>query len=640
MKKFMFFLVFIFSYSTVMAYDPDSGCVKCHSDRQGLEKMGFPQMYLDPKEVDKEVNMGGVPTCVDCHLGNDKTMNKDEAHKDMPRPFYAAVGKNHKYEAVGRDSTGFAPIEPKGDDRTKLLIRKPNKEFIEKYGINQLTQLFYHDHDNKTMAYSPKVAKDTCGKCHEKEFSDYSKSGMGLNKYQRGFTSWTVNPPGPQNCGAWFGDNGERIKKESTKNFTEQMNAGLNRGCNKCHASCNDCHYKGFEKSNARHQFAKKVENLSCYGSGKGTVCHSGPMDRRRGAGYLREEFAYPYGELPTDVHAKNGVKCTDCHKMKDHSFGHLASKDAKESCSNCHKEIVEAVKLSKDHKNVDCSSCHIKAVGAYQFTFWGPGISEGQFNYFSKHKEYYGTRSLPTLVKHPTSGIWIPVKPYPMAVMNIKGDVKNTGLELREIKKTVVKGNTEIGEPDKFIVERKPGDVNDMYIITGIYKNLKNNDNMLAWIQMDKMSHALESARDCNSCHSSHDQIATSWFTYKVTNNVKKPFYGSYIIKAGKNGIEFSDFKYTEIQPVDGRNVDDFAPFVFNSKAWNVKGIDFSIPFNENEYSNRLNEYNMIYAKIHNLTLQYKNDKAMLDNLKKIKSILPHNQQIAVEMINKLEKK
>lgn len=47
-----------------------------------------------------------------------------------------------------------------------------------------------------------------------------------------------------------------------------------------------------------------------------------------------------------------------------------------------------------------------------------------------------------------------------------------------------------------------------------------------------------------------------------------------------------------------------------------------------------------MIYAKIHNLTLQYKNDKAMLDNLKKIKSILPHNQQIAVEMINKLEKK
>lgn len=57
------------------------------------------------------------------------------------------------------------------------------------------------------------------------------------------------------------------------------------------------------------------------------------------------------------------------------------------------------------------------------------------------------------------------------------------------------MKGNTEIGEPDKFIVERKPGDVNDMYIITGIYKNLKNNDNMLAWIQMDKMSHALESS-------------------------------------------------------------------------------------------------------------------------------------------------
>ncbi|UOD34933.1 cytochrome c3 family protein [Deferribacteraceae bacterium V6Fe1] len=640
MKKILFCFIFIFTCSMVMAYDPDSSCVKCHSDKQALEKLGYPQMYLDPTEVDKEVNMEGVPTCVDCHLGNNQTMDKDEAHKDMPRPFYAAVGKNHKYEAVSREVTNFDPIQPKGDDRTKLLIRKPTEEAKEKYGIKKIIQLFYHDHDSKTMAYSPKIAKETCGKCHEDELVDYNKSGMGLNKYQRGFTNWTANPPGPQNCGVWWGDNYKKIKDECTKDFTELMNAGKDRGCNKCHASCNDCHYEGFKKSNARHLFAKKVENLSCYGSGKGTICHAGPMDRRRGAGYIREEFAFPYNELPTDVHSKNGINCIDCHKMKNHSYGHLASNDAKESCSSCHNEVVEAIKASDDHKNVDCTSCHIKEVGAYQFTFWGPGMSEGQFNYFAKHKEYYGTRSMPTLIKHPTTGKWIPVKPYPMAVMNIKGDVEKTGLKLREIKKTVVKGKTEIGEPEEFIVERKSDEVNDMYILTGMFKNLKNNDNMLAWIQMDKMSHAIGSGRSCNSCHASHEQVATSWFAYDVKTDVEKPFYGSYFIKAGKDGLMFSDINFSEILPVKGRNADDFAPFVYDGKAWNVKGIDFSIPFDDQKYEKQLNKYNMLYAQIHDLRLKFNKDKITSEQLKKIKAILPHNQQLAEKMLENLSKK
>jgi hypothetical protein len=638
MKKYLLLSLFLlFSAVLSYGYDPDSTCVKCHSDKKLLEKLGFPQMYLDPAEVDKEVNMEGAPTCVDCHLGNNQTMDKDEAHKGMPKPFYAAIGKEHKYEAIGREVTNYAPIQPKGEDRTKLLLRKPTKEAEQKYGIKKLMQLFYHDHDPKTFAYSPKIAKETCGKCHENETEGYNKSGMGLNKYQRAFTNWTKNPPGPQNCGVWWGDNFNKIKGECTKDFTKLMNDGLNRGCNKCHASCNDCHYEGFKKSNARHLFTKKVENLSCYGSGKGTICHAGPMDRRRGAGYLREEFAFPYGELPADVHSKNNINCTDCHKMKNHSFGHLASNDAKESCSKCHAEIVEAVKTSNNHKNVDCSSCHIQEVGAYQFTFWGPGISEGQFNYFTKHKEYYGVRSMPTLVKHPATGKWIPVKPYPMAVMNINGNVEKTGLMVRKINKTIVEGKTEIGEPKEFVIERNPDEVNDMYIITGLFKGLKNNDNMLAWIQMDKMSHGIGKGRNCNSCHSSHEQIATSWFAYTVKTDVKKPFYGSYIIKAGKNGMEFGDFKYSEIVPVESRHIDDFAPFNYVKDAWNIKGIDFSIPFDENKYENQLNKYNLLYAKIHTLKIKFKEDKNKLEKLNRIKAILPHNQELAENLIKKL---
>jgi hypothetical protein len=225
------------------------------------------------------------------------------------------------------------------------------------------------------------------------------------------------------------------------------------------------------------------------------------------------------------------------------------------------------------------------------------------------------------------------------MAVMNIKGDVEKTGLKLREIEKTVVKGKTEIGEPEEFIVERKSDEVNDMYILTGIFKSLKNNDNMLAWIQMDKMSHAIGSGRSCDSCHASHEQVATSWFAYDVKTDVNKPFYGSYVIKAGKDGLIFSDINFSEILPVKGRNVDDFAPFVYDSKAWNVKGIDFSIPFDDQKYEKQLNKYNMLYAQIHDLRLKFNKNKTKSEQLKKIKAILPHNQQLAEKMLENLSK-
>jgi len=628
----VFFALFAFPLQS-SAYDENSSCVKCHSDKEQMTALGYPQLYLDPDQVDKEVKMLGVPTCVDCHLGNNQTMDKDKAHENMPRPFYAAIGKNHKYEAVSREVTDYERIQPKGDNRARLLLRQPTKEAKEKYGIKNIIQLFYHDRDPETMAYSPEIAKKTCGKCHAKETTDYNKSGMGLNKYQRGFTSFKTSPPGPQNCGPWFGDNHEKISGECTRDFTKEMSAGLNRGCNKCHASCNDCHYKGFETSKASHVFSAQVETLSCYGSGRGTICHAGPMDRRRGAGYLREEFAFPYGELPQDIHAKMGLNCTDCHKMEKHSYGHLGSDKVKESCSDCHANIVKAVSTGK-HKNVDCTSCHIKEVGAYQFTFWGPGKSEGIYNLYTKHKQYYGTRDLPLLVKHPAKGVWIPVKPYPMGVMNIKGDVKPTGLKLREIKKTKVEGKTRIGEPETFITSRNPDEVNDMYIITGKYSGFENNDNMMGWIQMDKMSHSLGEPRKCESCHSSHEQVMNSWFTYSNMADVKKPFSGSYIIKAGKNGIHFSDFKHTEIQLVNGRHIDDFAPFVMKPDAWNVEGVDFSIPFNEEKYENDRIKLNTIYAEIHSLEVQYKNNSSKKAELEEIKTILYHNRDMAKEML------
>lgn len=621
------------------AFDADSSCVKCHGNKEMITKLGYPQMYLEPAEVDKEVNMGGV-ACESCHLGNAAAMDKDEAHKGMPRPFYAAVGPKYKYQAVGREITNFAPIAPKGSDRTKLLNAKPaDPKKAEEMGVKQLVQLNYHDHDPKTMAYSPDVAMKTCGQCHENEVKDYNKAGMGLQKTQRGFTHWSSDKPGPQNCGPWFGDNYEELKGECARGegFTKAMSAGLDRGCNKCHASCNDCHYEGHKQSKARHTFTKKPETLTCYGGGRGTICHAGPMDRRRGAGYMRQEFAFPVNELHDDIHFAKGVQCTDCHESKNHSYGHIGSASARKSCQKCHAEVYDAAQKS-EHGNVDCSSCHVKAVGAYQYTFWGPGKSEGMPNLYTKYKEYYGTRDLPTIVKQPKTGLWIPLKPYPMGTMNIAKKPKVTNkLLLRDIPKTTVKGNTSIGQPDTFEVERSADEVNDMYIITGLYGGYKVNDKMLAWIQMDKMSHSIGEARDCASCHSSHEQKATSWYTFDLPNAVKKPFSGSYTMVAGKKGIKFENMTNSEIVPAEGVDVEDFAPFLKNPEAWNVKGIDFELKFDDKKYAKGFGDYQNLYAELHN-RISSEKDPAKLEQLKKIKAVLPHNVAYAAAMLKNMK--
>jgi len=49
--KILYLLFFLFLTSAVsFAYDKDSGCVKCHADKEMLTKLGYPQMYLDPEK--------------------------------------------------------------------------------------------------------------------------------------------------------------------------------------------------------------------------------------------------------------------------------------------------------------------------------------------------------------------------------------------------------------------------------------------------------------------------------------------------------------------------------------------------------------------------------------------------------------
>ncbi|WP_136513012.1 cytochrome c3 family protein [Geomonas edaphica] len=620
MKVAAFVVLSLIVSAQVWGYDADSQCVVCHSDKARLKALGAESMYLDPTQVDLEVNMPGA-TCVDCHLGEGKEKDKEAAHRGMLRPFVVGVGPKVKGEALSRQAAGATKaLLPRSSDM-EALIPEGDPAKLAAAGAKVATGIHWQDRDPKTFAFSPDIARKTCGRCHEQEVKDYASSEMGLNKHQRSFRSWSEKLPGPQNCGMWFGQNYDNLKKQTAVPYSEAQNDASNRACNMCHAGCNDCHYKPHAGTGS-HRFGRP-DTTSCYGGGRGTICHAGPMDRRRGAGYFRGDYSFP-PNLPQEAHFKAGVTCTDCHKPTNHKFGHLGSEQARSSCKNCHAEIVKAVE-SSPHAKVDCAACHVTVVGAYQYTFWGPGVTFGTETPYGKHKEYYGTRDLPTIIKN-ADGRWIGVKPYPMAVMNQTMELAPTGLLFREIPKRQVPGNTAIGEPSSFEAVRGARDVNDAYIGVGTRGGLPSGNKAILWVQMDKMSHAIGKARGCGTCHDSAVQVGKSAWNYFEKTDVKKAFKGSYTVLADKDGLRFTDQTWDKPEPAGNRKLEDFAPFaLFPMNAWDVKGIDFSLPYNREKTDTARKELDDFLAQISNI----KGPEGA-----KLRGIAYHNLKLAISML------
>jgi len=82
-------------------------------------------------------------------------------------------------------------------------------------------------------------------------------------------------------------------------------------------------------------------------------------------------------------------------------------------------------------HKKLSCEACHVSNVAGYQATFWGPGVLAGTETPDYKYNGQYGSMKEPILIKD-QAGRWIPVKPFPMAVLNQKAADLKPGLHWR----------------------------------------------------------------------------------------------------------------------------------------------------------------------------------------------------------------
>ncbi|GAW91083.1 hypothetical protein [Calderihabitans maritimus] len=544
-----------------------SSCVSCHGDKEAMEKAGFPEFYITNEMVVKQSRMPGVK-CEDCHLGNPKATDKTEAHEGLLRDMVIGVSKTYKMEPT--DDTVVIGVRS-DNDVNKLL---PSIEGIKVLG------LVYGLKEKGLLTYDPELAQRTCGKCHEKEVTEYNATPMASSRFQSLNTDLLTIAP--HNCRPWlvYSDAQKRLLKEQLgKGAAEIYVSGHNldrlnsqmatklglkeasaaqRACNRCHAGCNDCHYVP-QSGDGSHVFTRTPPSNTCYGGGRGSICHAGPEDRRRGAGYFRGDYAFPAG-LPTGAHVQAGVECLNCHETKNHDVARRV--DRQKVCGKCHPRQVEDLSASA-HRNVACESCHIREVGGYQATVMGFGKTSGLPFPLTKHKQYYGILQRPLLIKN-GEGVWIPVKPVPHVVHGVKKQV----------------------DPAKQVAFRNivpyRTDSQDAYYTVGTV-DAPDGTRSLLWIQMDKMSHALGPGRECQDCHGTGRQVYEARWTYSG-QGVTEKISGSHLVEADEKGLRITQIKVQDPVPVgEGYRLVNFAYWIYG-ESFRVPG-DFSLPQIDTEF-------------------------------------------------------
>lgn len=537
--------------------DAADSCLACHSDAGRMSALGAASLAMTRQEVETQSRM--TAACSDCHLGNPDVAEQDKAHAGMAR---------------------LLVVRKKG-----LTADAAPQHLALQYGSNQMNRLYvgtqkdgkivkdasvaavsWHDKRRDTLTQDFDVMKKTCGKCHEKEFAEFSKSTMATNDKQSQYKGWLDTQRGPHNCGPWFEGNFERMAATTAVPMSREGHLINQKACNICHVGCLDCHFNPQPKSAAdlrkgAHSFVRTPPSESCYGNGRASICHAGPEDRRRGAGYFGGSYSFPEGN-EADVHVAAKVGCLDCHESTkiNPAIGHgMIKRQAADSCVRCHAGAVKSHAASL-HKTLTCEACHIQRVAGYQGTFWGPGKMAGAATPYFKFKAYYGYMSEPILIKD-QSGKWIPVKPFPMAVMNQKESPFTPGLQWRFPKEL----------PD---LQR----TDDAWAYVGLFGGLPENNKALLWFQIDKMSHKLGKSRGCESCHGDAQGAQRRLVTWEYSDPGAALFAGSHTVLADRSGLFIRDMRSDTIHPESGYTLSAFAPWVFLKDKWQVKG-DFSVP-------------------------------------------------------------
>ena len=613
-------LAFIFlQFFVVIAFagykawqNTSEGCIKCHSNRREMARLGYPALYVTPAMVAKQSHHANA-TCRDCHLGNGRTDNMKKAHKGMLKALFISDTGS----LVPRGQVQKGALLPSGKDAIRAMMPKITYEG-QLYANPDVRNLLWGLRNPVTFNFDPGLAKKTCGRpsCHPDELKQFVTTDMGTNFRQRRMRSWMV-PFGPHNCGPSFADlpprkvlkgsgfdysNTKLIAAEMDVPFTRKEARAKQKFCNVCHPGCLDCHYTPGLGGGGAHHFSRVPPAVSCEGYGRGTsICHPGAMQSRRGETYSGGDYSIPTGEKP-DVHYKLGMKCVDCHMMGPKGMGDMMRTA---TCQDCHIEAEEALARSV-HRNMDCASCHISQLRGYQLTMWGPGMAGGKPTPFKKYSLYYGIQSPPIIMKD-QKGKWRPYKVWPHALGNFKKDVPPSG-------------KVQFRWPD--------GRTHDAYYIVGTVSGLPADNKQLLWLEIEQAAHPYGKARNCRSCHGRGGrQVSKSHWQFEDSQGAKNPFNGTERIVAGKNGLRVKGLKNTSpIVPLKGYKIADFAAWVYMKDKWRAPG-DFSIKTDPVKYRSALKLWSEVQKKFGPMEKESKGfGKMKLIRFKRLQELVFHN--------------
>lgn len=586
-KKIIFVVVLqaviAISFAGYHAWNKSSAeCVRCHSDQKKMAELGYPEFFITPEIVAKQ-SKHSTAQCRDCHLGDGRATDKDKAHKDMLKMLVVGEEAELKQRKVYYPSV----LTPTGKNRLFELIPKMEIDGKLRYPYEVRTVL-WHDRDPYTYNFNPELAQKTCAKpeCHPEQLQQFNKTFMATNFRQRTMKTW-LHPYGPHNCGPSFADlppretleaagfdyrNTEKIRSNLNLPFTRQQAEDKQRVCNTCHAGCLDCHFS--PQRGQPHRFNKVPESASCSGFGRGSMCHSGTMESRRGETYIGKDYSIPSGMEP-DVHYTRGIHCLACHPTGKKGMGDM---ERKADCQDCHIAIEEAHAQSI-HKNLTCAACHVNQLGGYQITIWGPGFFADKQNPFYKYGLYYGVQKPPILMKN-QKGLWIPVKIMPHAVGNIKQNVS----------------------PSPTVQFRWPdGETQDAYFIIGTFDGLPENNNHLLWLEIQQAAHPYGKGRSCESCHQ-EKQISMSSWEFLEDQGTEETFTGEYEIVTEARNLSIRNMRNTSpIIPFEEYNLSDFASWLYLKDKWKIAG-EFHIKTDQKKYLLYLEKYRVLSAKLEKL--------------------------------------
>jgi hypothetical protein len=577
MRTARWFLLVLFVVLTAGQSNAGEACGKCHGNAEKMKDAGYPQFTLSSEEVKAQTHM--TASCSDCHLGNPGDLTREGAHAGLLT--LQAVRKK-TWEVVTRNSMApedvksWPDLEPRGDGRATQLFPKRMYDGILMDNPDYKS-IIYHDKNSTTFAFNPRIAEKTCGTCHGEIVKSFLKSPMGGGTgahTQDQYRTWTGRT-GPQSCGLWMGvlskpdqdrftdENIRNYNAHSTMQISEKDAYNSQRNCNQCHVGCIDCHLDVRKKDPEKpgdgpHTFVKKPAALACYGGGRSFSCHAGPLERRRGDGYIRAEFTKASREGTAllkdkpDIHMQKNIACVDCHEPNRETGFHGDLK-RNVACGKCHATVVRAHKKGP-HRKVDCASCHTALIGGYAFNFWSAVGLKGKENPLTRIQDYLTGATTPLLIKNP-KGVWIPVHVVPHLSGNVKAD------EVR-ISKRLFFRNRPDSDVQRLYVS------NDSYAVTGLVRNLDDRDHdVMTWLNIDRVAHGTGKARTCESCHASRTQkiaVKFSGGSYKDVEN------GEYTIIADEKGLRIADIKDDK-----GAALPDLVPL---RDAWGLAG-DFLLP-------------------------------------------------------------